>query len=91
MVKNFFKSIGRAFVNACKWIKRKRENYLTRKAVEKANNMFNKTGLKILVIWYKGRPLVKSKQNIKDLIKAGTFVKGLSIQDIEKLAIYKTR
>lgn len=80
-----------AIVRAAIWLKKKRENYLVRKAVEKANDMFNKTGSKILVIWYKGRPLVKSKQHFKDLIKQGTFVKGLTIQDIENMAIYKTR
>jgi hypothetical protein len=80
-----------AIVRAGIWLKKKWENYVTRKAVEKANDMFNKTGSKILVLWYKGRPLVKSKQHFKELIKRGEFVKGMTIQDIENMAIYKTR
>lgn len=77
--------------NAFIYIKRKIENGKVKRAIRKANWMFEKTGAKFFVIWYKGGCLVKSKQNLKELIKNGTFKKGLTIQDIEALALYCTR
>ena len=73
------------------WLINQRQKSRMRRAIRKANWMFEKTGAKFFCLWYKGRPLVKSKQNLKELIKEGTFTKGLTIQDIEKLAFYCTR
>ena len=87
MVKRIFNPIVKAF----KWLKKKYENILVKRAIRKANLFFNKTGQKFLVVWVKGRPVVKSKQELKRLVKSKYFVKGLTIQDIERMAIYKTR
>ena len=60
-------------------------------AIRKANKMFAATGMKFLVLRYKGRFLVKSKQELKKLIKSDFFKKGFTIQTVEKIALYKTR
>ena len=73
------------------FLKRKYENTLVKRAARKANRYFEKTGNKFFVLWYNGKPLVKSKQNLKELIKEGTFKKGLTITNIEKMALYCTR
>ena len=73
------------------WLINQRQQRRARRAIRKANWMFEKTGAKFFCLWYKGRPLVKSKQNLKELIKEGTFKKGLTIQDIEAMAFYTTR
>lgn len=73
------------------WFANKRRQRLMRHAIRKANWMFEKTGAKFYCLWYKGKPLVKSKQNLKELVKQGVFQKGMSIHDIENLAFYKTR
>lgn len=73
------------------WLANQRRKYLMRKAIQKANWMFEKTGAKFFCLWYKGKPLVKSKQNLKELIKEGAFKKGMTIHDIEALAFYATR
>lgn len=72
-------------------LKKRYENYLIQKAIKKANKYFQATGMKFLVIWYKNKPLVKSKQELRKLIKQGYFKKGLTIQKIEKMALYSTR
>lgn len=71
-------------------IKRAVENARVKRAVKKANKLFDATGMKFLVIWYKGKPVVKSKQELKKLVGEGYF-KGLTIQKIEQMALYKTR
>lgn len=73
------------------WLANQRRKYLMRKAIQKANLMLGKTGAKFYCLWYKGKPLVKSKQNLKELVKQGVFQKGMTIHDIENLAFYKTR
>jgi len=73
------------------WFANRRRNRLAKRAIRKANWMFEKTGAKFFCLWYEGKPLVKSKQNLKELIKQGTFKKGLTIQDIEALAFFVTR
>jgi len=72
-------------------VKRFFENLAVKRAVRKANRYFEQTGNKFFVLWYNGKPLVKSKQNLKELIKNKTFKKGLTINDIEKMALYCTR
>lgn len=63
----------------------------TKNAIKKANRLFNRTGMKFLVLWYKGKPLVKSKQELKRLVSKGYFQKGITIQKIEAMSIYQTR
>jgi hypothetical protein len=73
------------------WYISQRQQRRARRAIRKANWMFEKTGAKFFCLWYNGKPLVKSKQNLKELIKDGTFKKGLTIHDIEALAFFVTR
>lgn len=57
-------------------------------AVKKANKFHNLTGYKYLVLNYKGKPVVKSKQSLKDMIKNGEL--KTTIQHLEEIALYKT-
>lgn len=74
-----------------RFFKTKINNYRLRKAIRKANQNFNATGLKFFVLWYHGKPLVKSKSELKKLIAERYFQKGIAIQQLEKIALYKTR
>jgi len=69
------------------WVQRQR----LKLAIKKANEMFADTGMKFLVLKYRCGFLVKSKQELKQLIKDGYFKKGFTIQCAEKIALYKTR
>lgn len=64
---------------------------MLRSAVRKADWMAKRSGAKFLVLRYKGRFLVKSKRQLKRLIKDGYFVHGFTIQTAERIALYKTR
>lgn len=57
-------------------------------AIKKANRFHNLTGYKYLVLNYKGRPIVKSRQSLKDMIKNGEL--KTTIQRLEEIALYKT-
>lgn len=48
------------------------------------------SGKKHLVIVLNRRPVVISKQNIKNLIRDGFYRKGVTAADIEARAIYRT-
>ncbi len=48
------------------------------------------TGKKHLVIVMNRRPVVISKQNIKNLVRDGFYRRGVSAADIEAKAIYRT-
>lgn len=67
------------------------QRQLLKFAIKKANKIFNATGKKMLVLKYKRGFVVKSKQEIKELIKKGYFAKGFTIQTAEAIALYKTR
>ena len=73
------------------FLKRMYENILVKRAVRKANRYFQITGNKFFVIWYKDHCLVKSKQNLKEMIKLGEFEKSITIARIEKMALFCTR
>lgn len=60
------------------------------RAIRKANRLKKKYKFKYLVLMIKGKPRVYAKFQIKNLIKRGFLKKGISIQHIESLAIYKT-
>jgi hypothetical protein len=72
-------------------IKKWNQDRLLKNAIRKANEMAFRTGCKFLVLRYKRRFLVKSKKQLKQLIKDGYFVSGMTIQHIENIAIYITR
>ena len=69
------------------WVQRQR----LKLAIKKANKMFAATGLKFFVLKYRRGFLVKSKQELKKLIKDGFFKKGFTIQTAKTIAIYQTR
>jgi len=60
------------------------------RAIKKANYLKALTGYKQLVIMQAGKPTVVSKKTLKLGIHAGNFIKGVVIQDLERIAIYKT-
>lgn len=57
-------------------------------AIKKANKFHNLTGYKYLVLNYKGKPVVKSKQSLKEMIKSGKL--KTTVQRLEEIALYKT-
>ncbi|GHT15064.1 hypothetical protein AGMMS4956_14230 [Bacteroidia bacterium] len=75
------------FIRIKHWyIERKLKN-----AIKKADWLCKKTDARFLVLRYKSGFLVKSKKQLKALIKDGYFVKGFDIQTAEKIAVYKTK
>jgi hypothetical protein len=64
--------------------------YQLRQAIKKADWMAKKSGFRFLVLRYKKRFLVKSKKELKRLIKEGHFVPGFTIQRAEAIACYIT-
>lgn len=62
-----------------------------KRAIKRADRQAVVTGKKQLVIMYGGKPLVVSKQHLKQKIKEGAFCKGFTPEKAESLAIYKTR
>lgn len=57
-------------------------------AIKKANKFHDLTGYKYLVLNYKGKPVVKSKQSLKEMIKSGKL--KTTVQRLEEIALYKT-
>lgn len=62
-----------------------------KRAIKRAERQAVVTGKKQLVLMYGGKPIVVSKQHLKQKIKEGAFVKGFTPEKAEGLAIYKTR
>jgi hypothetical protein len=62
-----------------------------KRAIKRADRQAVVTGKKQLVIMYGGKPIVVSKQHLKEKIKEGAFCKGFTPEKAESLAIYKTR
>lgn len=62
-----------------------------KRAIKRANRQAIVTGKKQFVIMYGGKPLVVSKQYLKEKIKEGVFREGFTANKAEALAIYKTR
>lgn len=59
-----------------------------KRAIAKANNMQKLTGCVFMVLMVKGIMLVKSKKNLKQLIKMHKL--NCSIQTLEEAALYIT-
>jgi hypothetical protein len=77
-------------IELIKSIRKRKYSKLVTEAIEKANYFRNKTGYKCLVLVIKGKPTVVTKKELKDRIKKNEFKKGTTIQDLEKIALYKT-
>lgn len=62
-----------------------------KRAVRKADKLAEKTGHRYLVLVSNGKPYVVDKRGLKGLLKkGGIFKAGTTIQDIEKMAVYRT-
>lgn len=61
-----------------------------KKAIREANVRHDLTKAKYFVIMWKGSPRVIPKREIKNWIATRKLQKGITIQDIERKAIYAT-
>lgn len=61
-----------------------------KRAIQEANEMRALTGHKHLVFMYNGKVTIKTKQNIKTLIRMRKFAKGVTIADFEKRCLHIT-
>lgn len=59
-----------------------------KRAVRQANELSQLLGMKYYVIMLNKRLKVVPKQTIKKLVKMHRFRKGVSVEDIEKRALY---
>lgn len=66
-------------------------NYRLRRAIRQANDMAQLTGLRHFVILLDGNLKVVSKRRLKQLIDTRRFIKGTTIQDLERLAFHITK
>lgn len=71
-------------------IKRLILDYRVKKAVRLANEMATASGRKYIVLMVKGVPHVYSKTELQVLVRRHVFRKGVTIQDLEKMAILVT-
>jgi hypothetical protein len=60
-------------------------------AVKKAVKVQRLTGRKQFVVMYEGKPVVVSKKKIRKLVATHYFAKGVTIQDIERRALFVTK
>ena len=66
-------------------------NYRLRRAINKANTLAQTTGLRYFVILLDKKLKVVPKRRLKYLISTRRFVKGTTIQDLERLAFHITK
>jgi hypothetical protein len=59
-------------------------------AVRKANRRYKETGYHYMVILYKNKFLVKSRRELKELVKQKYFRKGFTVHHIDRIALYST-
>jgi hypothetical protein len=83
--------VGGIFIDLCIRLKKWSQDRKLKNAIDKADWMAKRSGRKFLVLKYKRRLLVKSKEELKRLIKEKYFVKGFTIQQAEQIALYITR
>ena len=62
-----------------------------KRAVKKAVEVQRLTGRKQFVVVYNNKPVVISKRKIRTLVATHYFAKGLTVQDIEKKALFVTK
>lgn len=61
-----------------------------RRAVRKAKKLSALFGLKYFVILLNGKLKVVPKQTVKELVRTHRFRKGVTVGDIEKMALFVT-
>ena len=62
-----------------------------KRAVKQADSLSKSFGLKYLVIYMNGSIKVVPKRNLRALVHAHRFRKGIKVADIEKQALYVTK
>lgn len=72
-------------------IKRYYNAWRYKKAVRKAKELAELFGIKYYVICMNGSLKVVPKQTIKELIKRKRFRKGVTVDDIERIALFVTQ
>lgn len=72
------------------WLKCQWENLMLYNAKRTADKLHAETGRKYIVFWFKGRPKVWAKQELKNSQKGGGMPKGITTQIIENNALYIT-
>jgi hypothetical protein len=60
------------------------------KAVKKADKLAELYRQKFFVLRYKRGFIVKSRRELRKLIREGYFVKGFDLNEVRKIAIYTT-
>lgn len=75
-------------MNLFKLIKAKIFHKRLAEAIKEADNKAMQSGKRVLVLNFNGRPIVKTKNELKNLIHSG-FLR-CDIQTIENIALYKT-
>jgi hypothetical protein len=91
LIGNLFSNLFKSIVKSVKGWKLKRYNRKVGKLIEKAEMLRKLTGYRYFVIKFKGRLRVLPKQQLKKWIANGTFKRGTSIHDLEKVAVYTTK
>ena len=67
------------------WFRRK-----VKKAVLKAEEQYKVSRYHHLVLVVKGKVVVRSRRELKRQHRLGLFKKGVTLEQLEKLALYKT-
>ncbi|MDY0200982.1 MAG: hypothetical protein RBR40_08340 [Tenuifilaceae bacterium] len=62
-----------------------------RRAIKEANKIKKLTKYRCYVLLVKGRPVVYSKKDLKESIARRHFKKGFTIDQLDKIALYKTQ
>lgn len=73
------------------WIKQVIFARKYRRAVRQAKNLAELTGLRYWVISLNGELKVVPKKTIKELVRKRRFRKGVTVEEIEKRALYITQ
>ena len=71
-----------------KLLRAKRFQRRLKRAIKKADRLTSTTGKKYLVLNFAGKPIVKSKGELKQLVNHNYF--KCDIQTLTEMAIYKT-
>jgi len=91
VIGNAIAAILKGIANAFKGWQVRRYNRKVEKLIQKAENLRNLTGYCYFVIRFRGKLRIIPKKQLKMWIKNRTFKKGVTIQDIERKAIYTTK
>ena len=73
------------------WIKRIIFARKYKRAVKKAKELAELTGLRYFVIYLNGELKVVPKKTIKELVRKRRFRKGVTVEEIERRALFITQ